>query len=77
VPVPQPDAGSRWRCGRCGNLTRFDVTRTTRAREYVHVDLSGEPSVEQRELLSDIVEQVSCRWCSSVDAVEVVPRPGT
>jgi len=49
----------------------------TRAWEYVHVDLSGEPSVEQRELLSDIVEQVSCRWCSSVDAVEVVPRPGT
>jgi len=42
----------------------------------VHVDLSGEQVVEQRELVSDVVEHVSCRWCSAVDAVEVVPRPG-
>ena len=77
MPVPQPDAASRWRCGQCGNLTRFDVTRTTRAREYVHVDLSGEQAVEQRELMSDVVEHVSCRWCNAVDAVEVVARPGS
>ena len=41
MPVPQPDASSRWRCTLCGNLTRFDVTRSTRAQEYVHVDLAG------------------------------------
>ncbi len=76
MPVSQPDAATRWRCRHCGNLTRFDVTRTTRAQEYVHVDLSGEQVVEQRELVSDVVEHVSCRWCSAVDAVEVVPRPG-
>jgi len=38
-----PTATTRWRCSRCGNLTRFDVTRSTRAREYVHLDLAGEP----------------------------------
>ncbi len=74
-PVPQPGPDARWRCRRCGNLTRFDVTRTTRAQEYVHVDLSGRQVVEDRELLDDTVERVVCRWCRAVDDVEVVPRP--
>ena len=60
----------------CGNLTRFDVTRSTRAQEYVHVDLAGRQVVETRNVLSDIAERVECRWCKAVDAVEVVPRPG-
>jgi hypothetical protein len=51
------------------------VTRTTHAREYVHVDLAGEQAVEEREVTEDVVEHVSCRWCSAVDAVEVIPRP--
>jgi len=75
VPVPLPDTSTRWRCGVCGNLTRFDVVRTTRSREYVHVDLSGEQAVEEREVLSDVAESVTCRWCGSVDRVELVPRP--
>ncbi len=75
MPVPLPGPDSRWRCRQCGNLTRFDVTRTTRSREYVHVDLAGEQAVEEREVTEDVVEHVSCRWCSAVDAVEVVPRP--
>ena len=73
--MPQPTADTRWRCRQCGNLTRFDVTRTTRAREYVHVDLAGEQVVEEREVSSDVVEHVTCRWCSAVDALELVPRP--
>ncbi len=60
----------------CGNLTRFDVIRTTRSRDYVHVDLSGEPNVEEHEVVADAAEQVSCRWCGSVDRIELVPRPG-
>lgn len=76
MPVPQPDASSRWRCTLCGNLTRFDVTRSTRAQEYVHVDLAGQQVVEEREVLVDTVEHVVCRWCKSVDTVEVVVRPG-
>jgi hypothetical protein len=76
MPVPVPTETSRWRCTLCGNLTRFDVQRSTRAREYVHVSLAGEPVVEERELLSETVERVVCRWCGRADSVEVVPRPG-
>ena len=75
MPVPVPTETSRWRCTLCGNLTRFDVQRSTRAREYVHVSLAGEPVVEERELLSETVERVVCRWCGRADSVEVVPRP--
>ena len=75
MPVPAPDAATRWRCSLCGNLTRFDVTRSTRAKEYVHVDLAGEAVVEEREVLSEVVDSVVCRWCGATDRVEVVPRP--
>jgi hypothetical protein len=71
--VPRED--SRWRCSACGNLTRFDVVRSTRTREYVHADLSGEQTVEEREVLSDVVEQVTCRWCNGLNTIELVPRP--
>jgi hypothetical protein len=59
----------------CGNLTRFDVLRTTKSREYVHADLAGVQQVEERELIEDVVEHVTCRWCNAVDQVELVPRP--
>jgi hypothetical protein len=52
------------------------VVRSTRSREYVHVDLSGEQVVEEREITADVAEHVTCRWCGSVDRVELVPRPG-
>jgi hypothetical protein len=76
VPVPLPDALTRWRCSVCGNLTRFDVVRTTRSRDYVHVDLSGQPTVEECEVVAEAADQVSCRWCGSVDRIELVARPG-
>jgi hypothetical protein len=72
---PAPTATTRWRCRQCGNLTRFDVTRTARTREFVHVDLSGEAAVEEREVLGEQVESVRCRWCDGVDTVELVARP--
>lgn len=75
MAVPVPDATTRWRCTLCGNVTRFDVTRTTRAREYLHATLSGDAAVEEREVLADDVESVRCRWCASVNSVELVPRP--
>ena len=76
APTPTPTATTRWRCRQCGNLTRFDVTRTSRTRDYVHVDLAGEPVVEEREVLAEDVESVRCRWCDGVGTVELVPRPG-
>jgi hypothetical protein len=76
MPVPAPTETTRWRCALCGNLTRFDVQRSTRAREFVHVSLAGEPVVEERQVLAETVEHVTCRWCGRPDSVEVVPRPG-
>jgi hypothetical protein len=77
MPTSMPTAQTRWRCTQCGNLTRFDVTRTLRSREYVHVDLAGEPVVEEREVLAETVEQVSCRWCRGTDTVSLEPRPAS
>jgi hypothetical protein len=37
--------------------------------------MSGEPSVDEREVLSETVEQVLCRWCGAGDRVEIVARP--
>lgn len=69
-----PGAGERWRCAGCGNLTRFDVTRSRRTTEYWHFDLAGEHLVEEETLRSEMVEAVSCRWCGRHDAIEVVDR---
>jgi len=73
--VPVPTATTRWRCGRCGNLTRFDVVRATRVREFVHLDLAGTPAVEERDVLEDTVESVRCRWCDADGTVALVSRP--
>ncbi len=42
----------------------------------MHLDLAGEPKVEEREVLSETIEPVRCRWCNAVDQVELVDRPG-
>ncbi len=75
VSVTIPDADSRWRCGHCGNLTRFDVTRSTTATEYWHFSMAGEPAVEATEVTAQVVERVVCRWCGASDRIEIVPRP--
>ena len=69
-----PDATNRWRCGGCGNLTRFDVTRTRRTTEFWHFDLAGEPTVEETQTDREDVESVTCRWCGRADAIELVDR---
>lgn len=71
-----PDDDHRWRCGGCGNLTRFDVVRTARLQEFWHLDLSGNTSVEEARTLSNDLVSVTCRWCGRADQIEVVPRPG-
>jgi hypothetical protein len=64
---------ARYRCRSCGNLTRFDVTVTRRTREYHHFSVGGDLEVEDRELLSEVVEAVACRWCAATgDAIETV-----
>ena len=74
MAISAPDEASRWRCSRCGNLTRFDVVRSTRSRQYWHFDLAGDVSVEEQDDLRDEIEAVTCRWCGATDAAEVVAR---
>ena len=59
----------RYRCTACGNLTRFDVTTTVRSRAFHHYSVGGELEREDVEILSETVEDVSCRWCSSGGSV--------
>jgi hypothetical protein len=77
VVIPALSSTTRWRCAHCGNLTRFDVVRSSRVREFVHLDLAGEPRVEETEVLDERVEQVRCRWCANTDSIEVVQRIDT
>jgi hypothetical protein len=75
---PTPD---RYRCTACGNLTRFDVVTDRRAKAFHHYSVGGELSVEEVEVLSESVLEVSCRWCGHGRAVEVLgdeePAPPT
>lgn len=64
-----PETAARYRCSACGNLTRFDVVRTTRTRAFHHYSTGGVLHVEDNEVLADTVESVVCRWCGTPDAV--------
>ena len=66
-------SGTRFRCDRCGNLTRFDVVETRRTRSYYHFTVGGDLEVEEETVLSAERERVTCRWCGSSDAIEEVP----
>lgn len=60
---------TRYRCTACGNLTRFDVVSTRRTRAYHHYSVGGELVVEEEQVLAETIEDVSCRWCGSGQAV--------
>lgn len=61
---------TRYRCTACGNLTRFDVVTSRRSRAFHHYTVGGELTVEDEEVLSEVVEEISCRWCGSGSHVE-------
>jgi hypothetical protein len=61
----------RYRCGACGNLTRFDVVTTRRTSAFHHYSVGGELTVEEEKVLDERVDRVTCRWCgASGDAIE-------
>ncbi|MGD9797421.1 MAG: hypothetical protein AB7H43_04950 [Acidimicrobiia bacterium] len=67
-------APARYRCGACGNVTRFDVVATRRTRSFHHFTVGGELTVEEEQVLAEDVEDVSCRWCGHGREVErIVP----
>ena len=68
---------TRYRCDACGNLTRFDVTATRRTRSFHHYTVGGDLTVEGTEVLEELVEEVSCRWCGSARAVQPLVSPPT
>jgi hypothetical protein len=70
VSPPAPIA--RYHCTACGNLTRFDIVTTRRTRAFHHFTVGGELSVEDEEVLEEVVEVVDCRWCGSGAAVEIL-----
>jgi RNase P subunit RPR2 len=70
-----PDTKSRLRCGHCGNLTRFDVTRSSTVKEFWHVDMSGAVTLEEQEVAAEHVLAIACRWCGAGDRIEIVLRP--
>ena len=65
-------AASRYRCTACGNLTRFDVVTDRRTRAFHHYSVGGELTVEDEDVLSEGVVEVTCRWCGHGRAVEVL-----
>ncbi|HWC32787.1 MAG TPA: hypothetical protein VG709_06635 [Actinomycetota bacterium] len=67
---------TRFRCGQCGNLTRFDVVETRRTRAYYHFTLGGDLTVEDEEVLATERERVTCRWCGSSERIEELPVDG-
>ena len=69
------EPGRRFRCDRCGNVTRFDVVAVARTRAFHHFDLGGSGVVEEVETLARDVESVTCRWCGAGGAVVVEPAP--
>jgi len=65
---------TRYMCGACGNLTRFDVVSSRRTRAFHHYSIGGELTIEEEDVLEEQVEQVTCRWCgASGDSIERVP----
>ena len=68
-----PTGVTRYRCGACGNVTRFDVVARRRTRAFHHFTVGGELTVEEEQVLDEQVEEVSCRWCGNGRAVEVLP----
>ena len=59
----------RYRCAACGNLTRFDVVSTRRTRAFHHFTVGGDLEVEEEQVLSETVEEVTCRWCGTSASV--------
>jgi hypothetical protein len=56
---------SRYRCGACGNVTRFDVVATRRTRAFYHYTIAGDLEVEEEQVLDENIEEVTCRWCAA------------
>jgi hypothetical protein len=62
-----------YRCETCGNRTRFDVTVARRTRAFHHFTLGGELTIEDEQVLDEVVEEVTCRWCGKHGTIQAHP----
>jgi hypothetical protein len=65
-------AAPRYRCDGCGNLTRFDVTTSRQTKAFHHYTVGGELRIDEETVLSERVDEVSCRWCGHGRSVVVL-----
>jgi hypothetical protein len=65
-------ASVRYRCAACGNLTRFDVVAERKTKAFHHYSVGGELLVEDEQLISEKIVEVSCRWCGHGNAIETL-----
>jgi hypothetical protein len=70
--VELPSGVPRYRCGACGNLTRFEVVRTSTTRSFHHFTVGGELTIDEIDVVEDEVVSVTCRWCGTGSAIEVI-----
>jgi hypothetical protein len=68
------DRPTRYRCNSCGNLTRFDVTTLRRTRAFHHYSVGGDLEIEDVDVLSEVIEDVRCRWCGTGSSVVELPE---
>jgi hypothetical protein len=48
------------------------VTTTRRAKAFHHYTIGGDLQVENEEVLTETIDQVSCRWCGPSAVVEAL-----
>jgi hypothetical protein len=48
------------------------VTVTRRERAFYHYTVGGDLTVEDPEVLSEVIEEVSCRWCGHGRSIEEI-----
>lgn len=63
--MPPSATHPRYRCEACGNLTRFEVTATRTTRSFHHYTVGGDLTIEDQDVVSEMIESVVCRWCGS------------
>lgn len=51
------------------------MVSTRRTRAFHHYSVGGDLSVDNEELLDEVIESVTCRWCSSPDGVVAEEAP--
>jgi hypothetical protein len=57
-------------------VTRFDVTITRTARSFHHYTVGGDLTIEEEQVITEVLDNVSCRWCGNGNAVEIVTDAG-